>query len=113
MTDLAGKPMKAGWTTNECFGGSWNFVYSGGDSIIIDGKQVIILTQHPGVLIAGDIASGAFASSIWTYAINLGLETIVASQVNAYGHPTIPDKGVNVRALSFKCKFNIHKSNPP
>ena len=113
MTDLAGKRMKAGWTTNESFGGSWNFIYSGGDSIVIDGKQVSILMQHPGVLIAGDIGGTGFASSAWTYAINLGLGTIVASQVNAYGHPTIQDTGVKVRALSFKCKFNIHKASPP
>jgi hypothetical protein len=110
-TDLDGKPMEESWTADEHFHSKWKILYSGGNSIIIDGKQADVLVQHAGVIIAGEKpATNGIASGIWTYAIHLGLKKVVATQVNAHGHFEKELQGVKARVVNLNCKFEIHKS---
>ena len=109
-TDMLGKPMIESWTTNEHLDDQWRFIYTGGKSIIMDGKKLNIIVQHPGVIIVGSSSTNGYASSLWTYAIHLGLKKVVGSEVNAFG--TYDDKGLGVkaRAINMKCEFEIHKA---
>ena len=110
-TDILGNPMPDEWSTNEDFRGSkWKFIYTGNNSIVIDGLRIPILAQHPGVIIAGKGSSNGIGASIWTYAIHLGLKKIVASQVNAFGGFLGKSQGLKTRSVNLKCKFDIHET---
>lgn len=107
-TDVQGNPMEESWSTDERFNTSWTFQYGGADEILIDGKRGRVVTQHPGVLIVSDVSdSNGTGAGIWTYAIHLGMQKIVASQVNAYGGFSPPDRGVKARSTNFTCRFEF------
>ena len=108
-TDFLGKLMKESWSIDERFFSKWNFVYAGGETIIIDGVEAPIFVQRPGVIIAGNPAVALMGAGIWTYAIHLRLEKIVASQVNAYGFASSNSKGVKARVVNLDCDFVIHR----
>jgi hypothetical protein len=84
------------------------FQYDGGDQIFIDGKRGRVLTQHPGVLILSDVSSSnGIGAGVWTYAVQLGMQKIVASQVNAHGGLDRPMRGVKARSTNLICEFKF------
>ena len=107
--DLLGKPMKETWSTDERFNSTWRFEYDGKGHILIDGKEGRLLAQHPGVLIISDVpVSTGIGAGIWTYAIQLGMKKIVASQVNAHGGYMPQMQGVKARSTNLDCQFNVN-----
>jgi len=107
-TDISGVPMKETWSTDERFDSAWTFQYDGGDQIIIDGRKGRLLAQHPGVLIASnEPSSTGWAAGVWTYAIQLSMQRVVASEVNAYGGFEQPIKGVRARSINLSCRFEF------
>ncbi len=113
-TDLFGKPTGESWSTDEHFNSIWKFIYKGGEDIAIDDKHAYVVVEHPGVLIAIEGGTSGVASGVWSYAIHLGMERIVASQVNAFG--SFADtglKGVKARSVNLKCAFAFHTDQPP
>ena len=109
-TDFLGNPIKDSWTTSEQFFSKWKFLYSGGDSIHIDGEKIPIIVQCSDVIMAGSSGVSWLGADVWTYAIHLGLRKIVACQVNAFGFAGSKLKGVKTRAVELDCVFQIHKS---
>lgn len=106
-TNLFGQPMKTSWSTTEKFNLEWSFIYRGGRTIDIDGKQGCVLVQHPGDLIVSEVpGTNGFASGVWVYAIHLGMKTVVGAQVNGHGHASGPLQGVKGRTTQMRCDFN-------
>jgi hypothetical protein len=107
-TDISGNPMEEAWTTNERFDSAWTFQYDGGGQILIDGKRGRVLAQHPGVLILSDVPfSNGIGAGVWTYAVQLGIQKIVASQVNAHGGLDRSIHGVKARSTNLACEFQF------
>lgn len=86
-TDWKGEEDKDSWSNKGTASPEgWEFLYKGGNKIEIDGKDVPIVTQHEGVIVALSHGSSGVGTNAWLYAIHLGLKRIVASMVNGYGH---------------------------
>ena len=103
-TDMNGKVISNEFTSDEKFGSVWNFKYTGGDNLIIDGKKAVIIarTADGTILLAINGGANAGAVSAWSYAIHLKLKKIVASQVNAF---TLLGDGVKARSVCLECEF--------
>ena len=107
-TDINGMVMEGTWDTEERFNTTWTFEYDGAGLILIDGKPGRTLAQHPGVMIVSERpGTNGTAAGIWTYAIQLGLKSIVASQVNAYGGFGPAMAGVKARSTNLDCSFDV------
>jgi hypothetical protein len=107
-TDISGVPFEEPWSTDERFNATWTFQFDGGDQILIDGQRGHLLAQHPGVLILSDVpGSNGIGAGVWTFAIQLGMQKVVASQVNAYGSFDPPDRGVKARSTNLTCRFEF------
>ena len=86
-TDWKGKEDKDSWSKKGTASPEgWKFHYKGGNKIEVDGKDIPIITQHEGVIVAFTHGSSGVGSNAWSYAIHLGLKRIVASTVGGYGH---------------------------
>ncbi len=104
-TDFSGKPSRHGWSEGEKFSGPWTFLYEGGDTMLIDGKEAIVVGSNgpsvvairPGIALAG--------AGVWSYVIHTDLRMIVAAQVNGFSHGKESSNGVKTRSVSFKCTF--------
>ena len=109
-TDIWGKSMQETWSTNnERFYATWKFEYDGKGHIFINGKEGRVLAQHPGVLIVSEVPrSNGVGAGVWTYAIQLGMKKVVASQVNANGGFEPQSRGVKARSTNFDCQFDIN-----
>ena len=103
-TTMSGDDMGAEWTSGEKFAGKWRFTFDG-ERIEIDGEEAGLLFWDGNVLAATTGDSTDSSVSIWTYAINLDLEDIVAAQVNAY---RVMGTGIKTRAVNFVCEFTYH-----
>lgn len=109
-TDILGADIEEAWSTDERFHSTWTFQYDGGDQVLIDGKRGRVLAQHYGVMILSDEpSSNGVGASVWTYAVQLGMQKIVASQVNAYGGFGRPNRGVKARSTNLSCRFEFKK----
>lgn len=107
-TDMHGNPMIKSWSTDEMFNMTWRFRYEGGNDIRIDGDRGHVLAGHPGVLtVADNPSSTGIGAGIWVYALHVGMEKVVASQVNAYGGFEQGDQGIKVRSTELECSFNM------
>lgn len=95
----------AEWSTGEKFlGDPWKFRYRGDDYVLIDDRKVPIVARLEDIIIiAADAGEALFGAGIWSYAINLKLGAIVASQVN--GHDDVFSTGVKTRSVEFNCNF--------
>ncbi len=102
-TDFSGKPTTHGWSEREKFGGPWTFVYDGGDVMLIDGNEAIVVGSNgpsvvailPGIALAG--------AGTWSYVIHTELQMVVAAQVNGFSQGK--SNGVKTRSVSFQCTF--------
>jgi hypothetical protein len=107
-TNFPGEEMEESWTTSERFGSSWRFKFTPPDQMQVDGESARILTQNPGVLIIMETpGNNGNAASVWMYAIHIGLQKVVASQVNAFGGFEGGGRGVKARSTNFECGFVI------
>jgi hypothetical protein len=107
-TNFAGEEMEESWTTSEKFGSTWDFKFSPPNNMQIDGKSARILAQNPGIIIAMETpGNNGNAASVWMYAIHLGLQTVAASQVNAFGGLDEGRRGVKARSTNFDCRFVV------
>jgi len=104
-TDISGNEMGAEWSDTEKFSGNWTFAFQGGENLEVDGKLLPILFWNGIVMVAIDHNASDMAVSTWTYAINLDLEDIVGSQVNAY---RTMGTGIKARSVNFICEFTRH-----
>jgi hypothetical protein len=107
-TNFTGEEMEESWTTSERFGSTWEFKFVPPNNMQVDGKSARILAQNPGVIIAMETpGTNENAASVWMCALHLGLQTVVASQVNAFGGLDGGRRGVKARSTSFDCGFVI------
>ena len=103
-TDLSGMPSVRDWTEDENFGGTWRFHYDNSKTeLMIDGKPTVMIVRDGKQMIALQFSQNETAVSLWSYAINLNLEEVVASQVNSFNMG--PWNGLKSRAISFTCNF--------
>ena len=105
-TDTNGKLMPVEWSDDESFFDDWTFVYDGSDTLTLDGKEIVLLTKGQ-LIFAVDAATSEIAGSVWSYALNLDINEIVATQVNAFNSYVV---GVKARVVSFNCEFMEHKA---
>lgn len=106
-TDWKGKEDKDSWSKKGIASPEegWEFHYKGGNKIEIDGKDIPIVTQHEGVIIALSHGSSGVGSNAWLYAIHLGLKRVVASMVNGYGHVDGKLSGILTTSIELTCEF--------
>ncbi len=105
-TDFSGKPLGGttqGWTEGEKFGGPWTFVYDGGDVMLIDGKEAIVLGSNGPSVVAIQPGIALAGAGVWSYVIHTELQMVVAAQVN--GYRLGKSDGIEVRSVSFQCTF--------
>ena len=77
-----GQIIGKGWG-EESFGSSWTFEYLGyGEEVFIQDKPNYAFINK-GTVVILEYAANAISQSLWTYAINLKMDTVVATQVNA------------------------------
>src|SRR5690606_1075691 len=96
------------WTTAEKFGSMWKFTFTPPDQIRIDEKMGYVLAQNPGLVIVVEApGNNGNAAGVWTYAIHIGMQKVVGSQVNAYGGYGAPTSGVKARSTNFDCSFQL------
>ncbi|BEH13086.1 hypothetical protein [Marinobacter shengliensis] len=96
------------WTTAEKFGSTWKFTFTPPDQISIDEKMGYVLAQNPGLIIVVEApGNNGNAAGVWTYAIHIGMQKVVGSQVNAYGTYGAPRSGVKARSTNFDCNFQL------
>jgi len=108
-TDIHGEKMEESWTTAEKFDSSWKFKFTPPGQMQVDGKPALILTQNPGVIIAMETpGNNGYAASVWMYAIHIGMQKVVGSQVNAFGGFETGRRGVKARSTNFDCGFQIN-----
>lgn len=108
-TDLNGKKMEESWTTTEKFGSQWRFKFTPPGQVQIDGKPARILAQNPGIIIVMENpGNNGYSASVWTYAIHIGMQKVVGSQVNAFGVLDTGNLGVKARSTNFDCGFEIN-----
>lgn len=108
-TDFHGDHPGGIWTTAEKFGSTWKFTFTPPDQIRIDDKTAYVLAQNPGLLIAAEApGNNEDAVTFWTYAINIGMQRVVGSQVNAYGGFEALTRGVKARSTNFDCDFQLN-----
>lgn len=105
-TDSSGKPSTYGWSEGEKFSGPWTFVYEGGDVMIIDGKEAIVVGSNGPSIVAIQPGIALAGAGIWSYVIHTDLNMIVAAQVNGFSHGKESSNGVKTRSVSFKCTFS-------
>ena len=101
-TDLNGAPMNEKWTSETGFSSDWLFEYPGtGDDIFIDNKAALGFLSAK-TAIAIEYAENNNAQSVWSYAINLQINRVVASQVNTniFGSAS----GMKTRSIVLGCK---------
>lgn len=101
---LAGQEEPPEWSSDEDFATSWRFTFDGEENLQVDGKKVLIAFWNGSILTAVDPANNNAAASIWTYAFNLDLQEIVATQVNTYRSI---GTGVKARLVKLKCRFSF------
>jgi hypothetical protein len=113
VTDLTGKTMMTDeWTTNEKFqfpGPHFEtFKYTRGQDFILiqtNNKRLPIVGYHDGGIVVTDAYVGeGQAFSVWTFAINLTLRRIIATQVNSW---TNFGNGVKGRVVQLDCVFEF------
>ncbi len=102
-TDFSGKPSTHGWSEGEKFGGPWTFVYDGGDVMLIDGKEVIVLGSNGPSVVAIQPGIALSGAGTWSYVIHTELQMVVAAQVNGFTQGKA--NGVKTRSVSFQCNF--------
>lgn len=76
-TDFSGKPYTDGWYEGERFGGSWTFVYEGGDAMLIDGKKAIVTSSNGPSIVAIEPEIAEAGAGVWSYVIHIDLKRTV------------------------------------
>jgi hypothetical protein len=101
-----GSRLEPEWSENENFyTPDWAFSYKGGDTIEIAGKEYTALLFGPELIFAVEPSVGSVGVSLWTYAINLKMKEIVATQVNSsIGAAPL----IKARIVTFDCKWSFH-----
>lgn len=112
-----------GWTSDEKFFGDLKIIYEGGDTATIDGQQVGIGWVQPDLMIATDpgLAPNDVCAAVWSFAIHLSMETVVASEVHGCSRKGEEasispfsdlaaklggrQESVKVRAIQYQCQF--------
>ena len=102
-TDFSGKPSTHCWSEGDKFGGPWTFVYDGGDVMLIDGKEAIVVGSNGPSVVAIQPAIAAAGAGVWSYVIHTELQMVVAAQVNGFSLGI--SHGVKTRSVSFQCTF--------
>lgn len=101
-TDFSGKSMGAEWSQETGFNSDWTFEYPGyGDDVFIDGKPALGFVGNKTVM-ALEFSENEFGQSLWSYAINLQLDRVVAAQVNT-ANLTNVSGSMKARAIPLKC----------
>lgn len=98
--------MEPEWSENEnFFTPDWAFSYKGGDRIEIAGKEYNALVFTPELIFTIEPSEGPIGASLWTYAINLAMKEVVATEINSSvgGAPQI-----KARIVTFDCKWSFH-----
>jgi len=95
--------LKPEWSTGEKFFTPWSFSYLGGNVIIVNGDELPILENRNNLLIAVGSGSNQIAVSLWAYAINIKMKSVVAAQVQASSDSL--SAGVKTRAVELECKW--------
>jgi hypothetical protein len=108
-TDIHGNMLGDNWSTEEHFYSTWSFSHSSEGVITVNGEQAMKVAEHKGVVIVSENPfSNGIGAGIWVYAIQLGLQKIVGSEVYAKGGFSIAGSiGVKTRLTSFDCQFDI------
>ena len=101
--DVNGKVKDEEWSKGEKFTSKWNFKYTGGDTIMLDGKVFPIVSKSGPCLVFSDNTEPLFGIGIWVYAINLKLKKIVAAQVQT-GNGIV--NGIKTRSVCLDCVFD-------
>ena len=82
MDVASGKTISEGWG-DESFGSTWNFEYDGvSKDVLIDGKPNLAIIGDDTVIIL-EFSNNGIAQSLWSYALHLKMNKVVATQVNA------------------------------
>ena len=97
------------WSTDETFPGDhWEtFKYTQGQDFVIlqkTNKRLPIVASYEGGIVIVEVSVGASAVSVWSYAINLKMQRIVASQVNSYA---VFGTGIKGRVVQLECTFRF------
>ena len=120
LTNLSGELVTREWSKNEKFftDGPWEvFSYKSGDSyvhLLKTDTRAKIVARFPNLLIANHSSEGTRGISVWSYAMNLHLNEIVAAQTNASGsNGEDKDKvmaGLKARIVQLKCDFQYPRT---
>ena len=108
--DLLGKMLPDNWSAeyDEFPGPIWEtFKYMQGQNFLLlerANKRLPITAYHDGGMVVVDVAATADAVSVWTYAINVKIKRIVASQVNSFA---ALGTGVKGRVVELECAFQF------
>jgi hypothetical protein len=92
------------WSRGEKFNSEWVFQYIGGNEIVLDNKSHSIIAKSGPCFSFAVFSQDPFGVSIWTYAINVGIKSVVAAQVQA--SIGIVD-GTKTRAVELDCDFDF------
>ena len=103
MDKSSGQVLSDKWG-EESFGSTWNFEYDGvSKEVLIDGKPNFAFFGEDTVIIL-EYANNGIAQSLWTYAVQLKMDKVVASQVNAaegMGRSTIKSRVVELNCRRY------------
>jgi hypothetical protein len=95
------QPEDGRWSTEDEFSGPFIFSFDG-ETLHVNGESTVRLHWDGVLLSALSAGENEHATSVWTYAVNLGMGEIVGTQVNAH---RFAGSGIKARAVQFSCEF--------
>ena len=95
-----------GWEVGERFHTPWVFRWIPPDKLMLDGESLIIVAKKDEILAAiSQRTEAPLGVGVWSYAINVPLESVVGAQVNADSGPF--GRGVKLRSVEMECSFSF------